>query len=117
MKLFDTSIAIEHIKKGVFEKGAISVITLIEILRGVASEKRARVKELLEKVYSVIDISNNAILKYCELYSQLKERGEVLSDADLLIAATAIAHDFVLVTKDKDFQRIANYGLKLELRT
>jgi predicted nucleic acid-binding protein len=27
MKLFDTSVVIEHIKRGVFEKGAISVIT------------------------------------------------------------------------------------------
>jgi len=117
MKLFDTSVVIEHIKRGVFEKGAISVITLIEILRGVVPEKRARVKELLEKVYSVVDISNSVILKYCELYSQLRERGEVLSDADLLIAATAIAHSFTLVTKDKDFQRIADYSLKLELRT
>jgi predicted nucleic acid-binding protein len=34
MKLFDTSVVIEHIKRGMFEKGAISVITLIEILRG-----------------------------------------------------------------------------------
>ena len=72
MKLFDTSVVIEHIKRGVFEKGAISVITLIEILRGVAPEKRARVKELLEKVHSAVDISNSVIFP-----AQGEERGAI----------------------------------------
>jgi predicted nucleic acid-binding protein len=39
-----------------------------------------------------------------------------MSDADMLIAATAMAHDLVLVTKDKNFERLVELGLKLELR-
>jgi len=116
VKLLDTSIVIDQIKRGTFERGAISVITLVEILRGVAREKRAEVKRLLEEAYEVLGLGNDVILKYCELYSKLKEKGEPVPDADLLIAATAVAYGRTLVTKDRDFERLARLGLKLELR-
>jgi hypothetical protein len=116
MKLIDTSVLIDNLRRGVFEEGSISVITLIEVLRGVASEKRDRVKRLLEKSFDVLGIDNKVILKYCELYTSLKEKGQLISDADLLIAATAIANNLVLVTRDKDFERLRSHGLRLELR-
>ncbi len=34
MKLIDTSIIVEMLKEGRYEEGAISTITLIEVLRG-----------------------------------------------------------------------------------
>jgi len=40
MRLIDTSVLIDSMRKGIFEKGVISVITLIEILRGISGEKR-----------------------------------------------------------------------------
>ncbi len=42
MKLIDTSVPIDNLRKGVFEEGAISVITLIEVLRGVSFKKRKK---------------------------------------------------------------------------
>jgi predicted nucleic acid-binding protein len=54
MKLFDTSVLVEQIRKGVFESGALSIITLIEVLRGVPREKR--VKRLLEESYEVLGL-------------------------------------------------------------
>ena len=36
-----------------------------------------------------------------------------MPDADLLIAATAIAHDLTLETKDAHFVRLKSLGLKL----
>ncbi len=42
MKLLDTSIVIDDLRRGVFEEGAISTITLIEVLRGVPPEKREK---------------------------------------------------------------------------
>ncbi|BEP17307.1 type II toxin-antitoxin system VapC family toxin [Pyrofollis japonicus] len=116
MRLLDTSVLIDNVRKGVFEEGAISVITLIEFLRGVDPRKRQRVKELLENSYIVLGIDNKVILEYCRLYDELRKRGNLLPDADLLIAATAIANNALLVTMDKDFLRLRDLGLRLELR-
>lgn len=116
MKLFDTSVLIENLRKGVFEPGSISVITLIEVLRGVKPEKRNKVKEYLENSFEVVPLSNEVILKYCELYELLKQKGTLLPDADLLIAATAITNNATLVTIDKDFERLTDAGLSLEIR-
>ena len=48
MRLIDTSVLIDDLRKGVYEEGSISIITLIEVLRGISSKKRKRVKQLLE---------------------------------------------------------------------
>ncbi len=116
MKLLDKSILIDYIRRGEYEEGAISIITLLEVLRGVRKEKRIKIKELLEEIYETLHIDNNVLLKYCELYDVLKSRGLLIPDADLFIAATAIANNLILVTKDRDFLRLRDYGLKLELR-
>ncbi len=116
MRLIDTSVLIDNIRRGVYEEGYISLVTLLEFLRGISSEKRAKVKELLEKSYTIISIDNKVILEYCELYDKLKREGSLISDADLIIAATAMSRNLVLVTRDKDFERLRKYGLKLVLR-
>lgn len=116
MKLLDTSVVIDDLRRGVFEEGAISTVTLIEVLRGLPSEKREKTKQLLESVFDVLGIDNKTILKYCELYQELRHKGEIIPDADLLISATAIANNLELVTKYKDFIRIQKLGLKLKLR-
>jgi hypothetical protein len=40
-----------------------------------------RAKELLERSYEVIYLDNKVILKYCELYDELKQKGFLISDA------------------------------------
>jgi predicted nucleic acid-binding protein len=117
MSLIDTSVLIDNTRRGVYEEGTISIITPIEVLMGLASEKRIRAKELLERSYKVIYLDNKVILKYCELYNELKKRGILIPDADLLIAATALTNNMVLITKDRDFERLKDVGLRLELRT
>ena len=116
MKLIDTSVLIDDLRRGVYEEVSISIITLIEVLRGISSKKRKKVKQLLEKCFEIINIDNNVVLKYCELYTLLKQRGQLIPEADLLIAATAISNNLILVTKDRDFERLKELGLKLELR-
>ena len=81
------------LEKEVYEEGSISIITLIEVLRDISSKKRKRVKQLLEKCFVIINIDNNVILKYCELYTLLKQRRQLIPEADLLIVATAISNN------------------------
>lgn len=113
MNLLDTNTVIELLRERKHETAAISIITLIELLRGLETTKRTKTKQLLEESFTVEDIDNQTIETYCTLYENLKKQGETLPDADLLIAATAIAHDMTLKTKDQHYQRLTKTGLKL----
>jgi len=115
MKLVDTSILIEWLRREELREGHISIITLIEILRGVPAHKRREVKLALEEIYTIIPLDNEVIQEYCKLYEALKRRGIKISDADLLIAASAKAKNLTLVTADKGFERLRGFGVKIEV--
>ena len=113
MNLLDTDTIIELMRERRYEPGAISVVTLIEVLRGIRDERRTEVKGLLEQSFTLINLNNKVITNYCILYQKLRESGETIPDADLLIAATAISHNLHLKTRDKHFERLRNLGLQL----
>ena len=113
MNLLDTSIIIELIREKRYEHGAISVVTLIEVVRGVNEDKTNEIKELLEQSFNLLNLDNKVITTYCTLYHKLREKGETIPDADLLIAATAIANNLPLKTEDRHFTRMKNLGLQL----
>ena len=115
MKLVNTGIFDRLLRRGELREGCISVITLIEILRGVPAYKRREVKLALEEIYTVIPLDNEVIQEYCNLYEALKRRGIKISDADLLIAASAKAKNLTLVTADKGFERLRELGIKVEI--
>jgi len=115
MKLIDTSVLINWLRKEELREGCISIITLIEILRGVPAHKRREVKPALEEIYVVIPLDNEVIQEYCNLYEALKRRGIKISDADLLIAASAKAKNLTLVTADKSFERLREFDVKIEI--
>ena len=113
MNLLDTDILLELLHERRHEVGAISIITLIEILRGLDDKKRAKVKELLEESFNVQGLDNEIIETYCNLYRKLRKEGVSIPDADLLIAATAISRNITLKTRDEHFERLRKLGLKL----
>ncbi len=111
-KLLDTNVIIDSLQEKQYQEGKISIITLIEVLRGINKEKRQKIKQLLEKTYKVIEIDNKTILTYSNLYNETKNKGKTLPDADLLIASTAISHNLTLITNDQHFQKIKNKDLE-----
>lgn len=113
MRMFDTEAIIQMLRTNKYEYGSISIITLIEILRGIKADKRGVVKRLLERSFNIIWLDNDIIQIYCQIYQDLKERGEIIPEADLLIAATAISKGLSLVSNDPHFERISKFGLKL----
>jgi predicted nucleic acid-binding protein len=113
MNLIDSDAVIDDIQRGTASTGAISIITLLEVLRGVDEEKRRTVKELLEVSYQVKGVDNEVVLLACSLYGKVRKAGEPIPDADIIIAATAIASDLPLETGDAHFKRLTRYGLKL----
>uniref|UniRef100_A0A7C5LAT6 Type II toxin-antitoxin system VapC family toxin n=1 Tax=Caldiarchaeum subterraneum TaxID=311458 RepID=A0A7C5LAT6_CALS0 len=115
MMLLDTSILIKSLQKGKLIEGCISVITLVEVLRGVAAEKRNQVKTSLEKVYEIISLDNEVIMEYCDIYDALRSRGLKVPEAGLLIAASAKAKNLTLATSDKEFKKLDGLGLEIRL--
>lgn len=103
--IFDTTALIQAIRKKTdFEEGSISVITLIEVLRGVENaEKREKTAGLLHEVFEIVDMDEEVASAYLRLYFELKKKGELSSDADELIAATALSQGEELLTSDKGF--------------
>jgi tRNA(fMet)-specific endonuclease VapC len=108
-------VVIDSLEYDVPKKGAISIITLLELLRGVSEGKRAELKLHLEECYSVIGIDNEVVLAYCQLFQSLRADGELVPEADMIIAATAISRTLELETFDKHFTRLQSHGLKLRL--
>ena len=50
--------------------------------------------------------------KAAEIYANLRKKGRLIEDADILIASIAKTKKLILVTNDTDFQRVQ--GLKIE---
>jgi len=115
MNLIDTPVIVEDLRGGRFHEGAISVIELFEIVRGLAESKRERAISLLEEAFDVIALNGPVMDSYCRLYSQLAKTGRPFQEVDLLIAATAISHDLKLVTKNECFQGLEEFGLRVDL--
>lgn len=101
--LLDTSAVIGGLRGTIPDELAISVITLGELHAGVlmASDERARADRLkrlgdVQRSFALIDVDPQVAQTFGELRASTRRRAV----ADLLIAATAVVHDMVLVTHD-----------------
>jgi predicted nucleic acid-binding protein len=93
---------------------AVSVISVEEIFFGLAWHPNGRVLKWMEVFFQrhqVLPISQNIAHYGGTLRGQLTARGIIREQADMLIAATAQAHQLTLVTHNtRDFQ---NCGIGL----
>ena len=90
----------------------ISVITRYEILRGLKAKEALRQIAIFEdrcqKSY-VYPLTDDIIVQASDIYAYLHKQGLLISDADILIAATSLVHDLTLITGNLDhFNRIPN---------
>ena len=61
----------------------------------------------------VLPLTDEIIVRAASIYGDLHQSGQLIGDADILIAATALAHQLALVTGNVDhFTRIS--GLRVE---
>ena len=120
--LLDTSILIAFLKgeKSVvtrvegyldyFDGLSLSIITYYEILRGlkyVGNKRELGDFENLMDNSEIITLDREIIKKASDIYVGLKEKGELIGDADILIAASCLLKNMVLVTDDEEhFRRI-----------
>jgi tRNA(fMet)-specific endonuclease VapC len=99
-----------------FEIIELSIITYYEISSGLQAKNAFRQLEIFEEFAKdniVIPLTENSCKISAELYSNLKQQGELIDDIDLLIAGVAIENEMTIVTNnEKHFQRIP--GLKIK---
>ena len=112
--LIDTNIIIYSLKNDLtvnekFKETAnipksISVITYGELVYG--AKKSKHVERSLATAYRIadlfpiIDITKSIMDIFAEIKSNLERKGNVIEDMDILIAATALSHNLILVTND-----------------
>jgi|GEM_PF-2373774 len=66
-------------------------------------------------LFKVVQLDNNSCLQFGRLKSELKKSGLLVPDADLLIGSIALGNNLTLVSNNtQHFQRMTQYGLKLE---
>ena len=94
----------------------INGISYYEIKRGLLAKdarKQLLFFDKLCKEYGLILLDNQSIFdRAAEIYAELQRKGELIEDADILIASIADTRNFTLVSDDSDFDKIR--GLRVE---
>ena len=126
MILMDTDVCVELLRgnksviehrRNVADDIAVSFMTAGELFYGAERSSRpAHNRILVERfLLSVLYLQSNRTImqKFGTLKADLADRGELLPDADILVAATALSHCELLVSGNTaHFSRFA--GLKVE---
>lgn len=95
---------------------SIPGLTIYELYKGVAvmqdEDREKEVEEFISRA-EILELDLKAERKAGEIYADLRRKGELISDADILIAAITVTTDSILVTNNTGhFRRIE--GLKFE---
>jgi tRNA(fMet)-specific endonuclease VapC len=93
-----------------------SIITRYEILRGLHAKNATAQLAAFDRLCSVstiLPLTDAIVVRAAAIYADLYQRGVLIGDADILIAATSLEHGLIVVTNnEKHYRRIA--GIQLE---
>lgn len=118
MVLFDTSILVDASRNKKYaldllesylgkEQIAITIITKYEMLRGAPQQNVDLVLNLLRR-FLILDFGNDALDETVKAYKNLRKKGKLINELDVMIAGIAAANDETFITKDKDFLNFEN---------
>ncbi len=120
----DTSVLIEYYQKtkkenafllkltGKYHSFAVSVITEYEIYVGSNPEQDVFWNEFFNRI-TILPLDSKVNKATVHLYRSLKKERKLIDIPDLLIGATALAHDLPLATlNEKHFNRIPTLNLE-----
>ena len=93
-------------------EGALSAITVFELLSGVRDPAHLHERRELIDTCHVLEVSREVSFRAAELYSHLRDAGQLIPNEDLLIAATALVRRCPLHTLNRrHFQRVPSLRL------
>ncbi|MFH1322420.1 MAG: type II toxin-antitoxin system VapC family toxin [Methanobacteriota archaeon] len=95
----------------------INGISYYEIKRGLLAANATKQLNIFDEIckkLGILLLDNQGIFDIAsEIYADLKQRGELITDADILIAAIALTQNLILVSDNtKHFQRIRDITLE-----
>jgi len=100
------------------ESPFMSSITLSELWHGchrattAVLPKRLKFIQDLEAVIPVLEFARSEALIHARIWADLEKVGQKIGDYDLIIAATALTHDYAVATlNENEFKRIPNLRL------
>ncbi len=100
----------------VFDNLTINIISYYEILRGLidlGNRRKLRKFEEFMQENELISLGKETTQKAAEIYADLKKKGNLIEDADILIASIALVENLVLVTDNiSHFERVE--GLQID---
>lgn len=93
-----------------------SYICLSELYEGIHRSKSKRAESSILKFFSglheVCGLNQDIAKKFGFLRKELKQKGQIIEDLDVLIAATCLVNGFILVTNNlKHYSRIKGLDL------
>lgn len=95
---------------------ALSTVVLYELETGIAksadpAKRRAQLDVMLD-VVQILPFDRASALRAAAIRAELEQQGQPIGPLDTLIAATALAHGAVLVTRNlREFSRVAGLNL------
>jgi tRNA(fMet)-specific endonuclease VapC len=89
----------------------ISLVTVAEIYESAYNfanpEAHIQIFRSFLKNFHLVNLSLPIIEKFAEVRAHLRRKGQMISDIDIFLAATALHHDLVVLTYNKKhFERI-----------
>ncbi len=95
---------------------AISLITYGEIYDGIYSGSSPQRQERIFRQFlqgtDVLPLNKSIMKRFARIRGQLRRTGNIISDPDILIAATALHHKLTVVTRNiRHFERIPDLNL------
>ncbi|HQY92891.1 MAG: type II toxin-antitoxin system VapC family toxin [Caldilinea sp.] len=103
------------------QRFTFSVITRYEVVRGLLTKQAVRQQHAFEQLCAaseVLPISEEVALHAAAIYADLHRRGQLIGDADILIAATAFVHGCAVATNNEaHYRRIASLSVDNWLHT
>ncbi len=97
---------------------AISIVVFGEVVEGITfgrdrQRHEAGFRQFL-RIADVLPLSRTTMRRFADLRGTLRSQGNLIPDMDLLIAATAIATNRTLLTRNRQhFNRLQPFGLML----
>jgi tRNA(fMet)-specific endonuclease VapC len=95
---------------------AISLITYGEIMEGIYfgrdPERHEAIFRSFLRAAPIVSLTETSMEHFARVRGHLRSTGQIIGDADVLIAATALDHDLVLVTQNmRHFSRVPSLKL------
>lgn len=85
-----------------------SIICVGEILEGLDKNKSEKFLKFINLI-NVVNIDLSVIIQFSKIRKQLRKQGNLIDNFDILIAATCLVNDLILITNNlKHFKRIEN---------